>query len=153
MTLPAIGVYYPSGCFPIKIPEYNKINKDYLFYELWREYENGFDCNLSVEEIALLRDSTHDFKQSSTEEELVLKYFGLPEELGRTDIVEKTNSEILSYIKVNSQITVSQTKLGLVLKNMGFKQTSKKINGTTARLYQVIELQRSVANEVAKDAF
>jgi len=36
---------------------------------------------------------------------------------------------------------------------MGFKQTSKKINGTTARLYQVIELQRSVANEVAKDAF
>lgn len=119
---------------------YNSVNKDLLFFECFLEYENGYDFNLNSEEIIKLNDSTHVFKQSSTEEELVSKYFAHPDDKPGFDIVEKTNSEILSYIQQNSQVKLSQTKLGLVLKQMGFSQTHKKINKTTIRVYDVVEV-------------
>ncbi len=130
----------PVRVLSIDRDKYNSVNKDLLFFECFLEYEKGYDYNLNNEEITKLNDSTHSFKQSSSEEELVSKYFAHPDNKPGFDTVEKTNSEILSYIQVNSQIKLSQTKLGLVLKNMGFSQLHKKINKTTIRVYVVVEI-------------
>ena len=116
---------------------YNSINKDELFYECYLLYKSGYLADLNNDEIGLLNDSTHNFKQASPEEELISKYYSHPSEGGYS--VERTNSEILSYIQLASQLRLSQTKLGLVLKQMGFEQNHKKVNGTTIRIYKVVE--------------
>lgn len=118
---------------------YNLIDKDLLFYEMYLKYKAGFDYNLSREDIQLLAESTGEFRQSVPEEELIATYFAIP---GDTpgEISHLTNTAILQRIQVKSQISVSQTKLGLVLKAMGFKQIQKKINGIPIRIYEVIEI-------------
>lgn len=121
---------------------YNSINKDLLFFEMWLEYENGYNYQLSKEDIELLNNSTDRFKRSSSEEELVLKYFGDPkeEQYQQSPIAELTNSEILSIVQSRSNLKLSQTKLGLVLKKIGFEQKHIKVSNTTKRVYSVIAL-------------
>jgi predicted P-loop ATPase len=126
---------------------YNSVNKDLVFFEAAYLYDNDFDYNLSKEDIEKLRDSGIEFKQSSSEEELVSKYFGLPSEHPGSYPVDRTNSEILSYIQNQSNVKLSQTKLGLILKEMKFHQTHKKINNTTIRVYKVIELSTHPVNQ------
>jgi len=138
----------PTGnrrILPVKVlsidhKAYNSVNKDLLFFEAWLEYENGYDYNLSNEQIALLKDSSVDFKTSSTEEELLLRYFGLPSEHPQMPEYEMTNSEILSHIQNQSNIKMSQTKLGIILKQIGFDQKHIKIANTTKRVYLVTKL-------------
>ena len=132
---------------------YNSVNKDYLFYEMWLEYKDGYSYNLTNEEIETLKSSSHEFKQSSPEEELLSKYYAKPEDKPGYDIIEKTSSELLSYIQVNSQVRISQTKLGLVLKQMGFKQKHKRINNTTIRIYEVVEILGNLPSQNNSNAF
>lgn len=135
----------PTRVLSIDHKKYNAINKDLVFYEAFLLYESGFNYNLTKEEIALLAESSDSFKQSSPEEELVIKYFGHPEDEAhqQSPVSKLTNSEILSIIQSRSNIKISQTKLGLVLKNIGFKQEhipafeGKK---TTKRVYNVVSL-------------
>jgi predicted P-loop ATPase len=134
----------PVRVLSIDIEAYNNIDKSALLYELWQTYKNGYDCNLSKEDIETLKNSTQEFKQSSSEEELILKYYSHPNDKPGAYTVERTNSEILSYIQTASNVKLSQTKLGLVLKQIGFAQKHKKINETTIRVYSVIE------NDLAK---
>lgn len=122
--------------------DYNAINKGLLFYEAWCLYEQGFEYQLTKEEIKLLNDSTSNFKQSNPEEELIAKYFGKPNEcIG--DTFELTNSEILSYIKIHSQTLLSQNKLGMILKEMGLQQRHVKFGKTTIRKYIIVKLNLS----------
>jgi predicted P-loop ATPase len=140
---------------------YNSIDKDLLFFECWLDYENGYNYQLSPDDIDILKDSSAEFKQSSSEEELLTKYFGLPVDYPGLQEVEKTNSEILAHIKVYSTIHLNQTKLGIILKQMGFEQYHKKVNKTTIRLYKVVEINQNLyTNDIPvnhavnrKDAF
>jgi predicted P-loop ATPase len=127
----------------IKHTEYNEINKDLLFYEAWCLYEQGYDYQLSKEDIKLLNESTSNFKQSNPEEELIAKYFGVPGE-ATGELVYLTNSEILSYIKIHSQTTLSGNKLGMILKEMGLIQNHVKFGKTTIRKYSIIKLNLSI---------
>lgn len=145
----------PVNVIDIDKEKYNKIDKDLLFYECWLLYEQGFDYTLSKVDIQILKESSYQFKQSSTEEELVSKYYGVPTENSGQYVSQKTNSEILSYIQTNSQTKLSQTKLGMILKQMGFEQKHVKINNTTIRKYSVVELNLSTSNYINEqiDAF
>ena len=121
--------------------DYNAINKDLLFYEAWCLYEQGFDYQLTKEDIKLLNDNTSNFKQSNPEEELIAKYFGKPGECDG-EPTKMTNSEILSYIKIHSQTLLSQNKLGMILKEMGLDQHHVKFGKTTIRKYSIVKLQQ-----------
>lgn len=129
---------------------FNGIDKDLLFYEAYLAFNSGESFSLTNEDIQVLKDSSEEFKQSSTEEELVTKYYGVPDEsTSQKVMVDRTNSEILSYIQTHSNTKLSQTKLGLILKQMGFVQKHVKVNNTTIRTYSVIEhdLSRSYENK------
>lgn len=134
----------PVNVLSINHKLYNSINKDLLFFEAWLEYEQGFKYELSNDDIEMLKAGSNDFKRSSPEEELLLKYFKIPDENDINILPETikylTNSEILSTIQSRSNIRISQTKLGLVLKNVGFKQSHLSSGNTTKRVYQAIEL-------------
>lgn len=119
---------------------YNSVNKDLLFFECWLEYENGYKYELSTEDVLLLASSTEDFKRSSPEEELILKYFGKPKDHEFLPVLELTNSEILSIIQSKSTLRLSQTKLGLILKKIQFDQKHMRVSDTTKRVYLVVSL-------------
>lgn len=121
---------------------YNNIDKDLLFFEMFLEYENGYDYELSQEDIEILKQSSNDFKRSSPEEELVMRYFGHPsqDEHSQSPVYELTNSEIMTIIQTKGATKISQTKLGLVLKNLNFEQKHIKWMGTTKRVYLVVTL-------------
>lgn len=133
----------PVNVLSIDHKAYNAINKDLLFFEAFIEYEQGFSYELSNDDIEVLRNSSKDFKRSSPEEELVMKYFGFPEDNDFAPVVELTNSEILSIIQQKSNMRLSQTKLGLVLKNLGFIQAHVPMSHgskNTKRVYKVVNL-------------
>jgi len=119
---------------------YNSINKDYLFYEMYLEYKSGYPYELSAEDIEILKNSSDDFKRSSPEEELVMKYFGYPKDHEMLPIQQLTNSEILSTIQSRSNIRLSQTKLGLILKKFNFTQRHIPYGNSTKRVYEVVSL-------------
>lgn len=131
----------PVNVISIDHKLYNSINKDYLFFEAWLEYENGYNYELTNEDIETLKNSSHEFKRSSPEEELLHRYFRLPtdEDLS-IEVKQLTNSEILSVIQSRSNVRISQTKLGLILKGLGFKQAHIVAGNGTKRVYFVVEL-------------
>jgi predicted P-loop ATPase len=120
---------------------YNSVNKDLLFYEMYLEYMAGYSYELNTADIEMLKESNNDFKRSSPEEELVMRYFAHPEQCDeQTPISELTSSEIMTTIQSRSNIRMNQTKLGLVLKNLGFKQKHIKWMKSTKRVYLVVNL-------------
>lgn len=127
----------PINVLSIDHAKYNAINKDELFMEIVSLYESGFSHHLTNEEISLLNSSTKNFEEKSTEEELILKFFSIPEADQICDFL--TASEIVSKIKIRSTLTTYKEKIGLCLKNLGFEQVSKKMGGNSKRVYKVIE--------------
>lgn len=121
---------------------YNSVNKDLLFFELWLEYENGYSYELSQTDIETLKNSSNDFKRSSTEEELVMRYFAHPKQEGyeQSPVQELTNSEIMTIIQTKGAVKISQTKLGLILKQLNFEQKHIKWMNSTKRVYLVVTL-------------
>jgi len=131
----------PISVSAINHKEYNSINKDLLFFEAWLEYCSGYNYELTKEDIELLKSSSDRFKRSSPEEELIHKYFRHPHpDYFGVETKEYTNSDVLSIIQSRSNVRISQTKLGLVLKSLGFEQKHIKIVGTTKRVYLMVEL-------------
>ena len=59
----------------IKHDAYNNINKIDLFLEAYTEFKNGFNYELSKQEIELLNENTTEFESVDMLEELFLKYF------------------------------------------------------------------------------
>lgn len=129
----------PINVIGINHSLYNSVDKAELFIELYNLYQSGYDYNLSNDEIKLLNESTTDFEVSSTEEEMVSRYYALPS-VNDESVKEVSNTDIVSRIKTWSGLNVSPTKLGMVLKKMGYEQKVVKRGHSSIRAYKVIEL-------------
>lgn len=130
----------PVNVISINHELYNGIDKVDLFIEIYRLYKSGYSHNLSYADIQLLNDSTSEFEVSSMEEELVSRYYKIPIE-NETGMKFVTNSDIISHIKTWSGMFMSSTKLGTVLKKLGYRQETKRVYGNSPqRVYGVIQL-------------
>lgn len=118
---------------------YNSIDKTCLFMEMYDLYTSGYNYHLTKDDIELLNHSTGDFQASSMEQELVCKYYTVPDETS-TDIKWVTNTDMVSHIKLWSSIMLSPTKLGLELKKLGFEQKTNRKGKSTERVYKVVQL-------------
>lgn len=128
----------PIRVLKIDYELYNSIDKRLLFYEIYHLYNGGYNYNLTSDEINLLNESTIEFKAVSQEEDMIFKYFRVPEENEPCDYL--TSTEILSYIKMNAQITLSPVMVGLRMKYGGFSKNMKKINGNSLYRWEVVTL-------------
>jgi hypothetical protein len=106
--------------------------------EIYHLYNGGFNYNLSSDEIAILNESTHEFKAVSQEEDMILKYFEIPTNDNQSEFMSST--EILSYIKMRAQITLSPIMIGLRMKNIGFERKQIKINNVPVYKWKVVTL-------------
>ena len=114
---------------------YNSIDKTALFMEMYHLYNSGYNHNLTSDEIQLLNESTGEFKAVSQEEDMILKWFELPTSPQNSEFFSST--EILSYIKVRSQVTLSPVMIGLRMKSLGFQRRMKKINNIPVYVWEV----------------
>ena len=107
-----------------------------MFIQGYRLLKEGFNYNLTREEVQLLNNNTDEFEQVDSLEELFLQYFTTNPEYGYIEYL--TNTEILSRVQNISNMKIGSGKrLGQILKKLGVELIKKKINGTSKRVYKV----------------
>lgn len=125
----------PVNVLSIDFEAYNAINKTALFIECWSLYESGYEWRMSHNDIQLLLQSTEKHNTAESESELLHAYFTKPASLAFAK--KLTNSEILAYLKKETNLNITVKKLGMVLKAAKFEQVVEKKNGIAQRLYYV----------------
>jgi hypothetical protein len=132
----------PINVLGINHPAYNAIDKTALFMAFYDLYQSGFNWHLSSEDILQLAENTSDFNAINFEAELINQYFRVPQNGDYCDYL--TNTELKIYLESNSQQRIFDTrKLGMEMKNLGFEQVRRKVNGLTMRCYSVVKVNRA----------
>lgn len=131
----------PIEVHSINHDSYNEIDKTELWMEAYHAYKSGEAFELKREDIERLNDSTNEFEEVSFEYEMILEFFEHSKENALyTEFL--SNSELFTKIKIATQNNrLSQKKLGMELKRLGFQQQIKKIDGKTKRGYFVKNLK------------
>jgi predicted P-loop ATPase len=125
----------------IDLAKFAKIDKTELFIELyWKFRDNQKGWFLNKEDIVRLNEVCFDANQVAPEMELPLKYFTKAEE-GDSFAKFYSSSEIRSGIEQKSGIRLSQQKLSIALKNLGYVKAQKRIDGNNTRGFWVHEVR------------
>lgn len=116
--------------------KYNNVDKTDLWMEAYHGFMGGEAYQLNQDDIKLLNDNTNEFEEPSPEAELIMKFFRKPL---KDDPMPKymTNTEIKSYCEMRTNQRLSNRKLGLEMKRLGYEQEVKKVNGSSKRVYLV----------------
>jgi predicted P-loop ATPase len=131
----------PINVLAIDHARYNSIDKTALFMAFNDLYQAGFNWHLSSEDILQLNENSSEFNAINFEAELINQYFRVPQNGDYSDYL--TNTELKIYLEVNSQQRIFDTrKLGMEMKNLGFQQVKRKVNGSTMRCYAVVKIAR-----------
>jgi predicted P-loop ATPase len=131
----------PINVLAIDHARYNSIDKTALFMAFYDLYQSGFNWHLSSEDILQLNENSTEFNAINFEAELINQYFRVPQNGDYSDYL--TNTELKIYLEVNSQQRIFDTrKLGMEMKNLGFEQVRRKVNGSTMRCYSVVKVNR-----------
>jgi predicted P-loop ATPase len=123
---------------------YSEVDKDELFIELYYLFkENPKGWFLNKEDIERLNEVSLNAQQVAPELELPLKYY---EKSDEHDYSSKfvSSSEIRSTIEQRSGIRISQQKLSIALKKIGYIAAEKRISGIKLRGFWVIEKFNSI---------
>jgi predicted P-loop ATPase len=129
----------PINIQNIDIELLKRIDKTLLFAELktLAQYESNYI--LSAEDIELLNSITITNEEPQREVELILQFSRKPNPLNHEESkMEKTNTEILQHLKQQSNLDISQKKLGMALKKLGYVKYSKRINGIPKSVYNIV---------------
>jgi predicted P-loop ATPase len=127
----------PVNVLSIDKDAYNEIDKLDALMEAYHLYKSGFDWHLSKDDVRTLNDVTGGFEKTSAERDLIIKYFRKPSKIDGGVFMVPT--EIKATIERRSMQKISSTRLGLELKRWGCNKVAKKINGSTARGYFLID--------------
>jgi predicted P-loop ATPase len=131
----------PINVLAIDHARYNSIDKTALFMAFYDLYQAGFNWHLSTDDILQLNENSSEFNAINFEAELINQYFRVPQNGDYCDYL--TNTELKIYLEVNSQQRIFDTrKLGMEMKNLGFEQVRRKVNGSTMRCYSVVKVNR-----------
>jgi len=147
----------PTGntrIFPIVVNSidhelYNSIDKDELFMEIYRNYENGEDWKLTKDEMLTLNQLSSDFEQTPIERELIQKTFKHPEQFSANDSIKfLTSVEIKEKIEYNSnQKILNVRKFQSELSSFFGNSIVQKIDGRCVRGYQVVSKKNNDDND------
>lgn len=135
----------PIRVLSVDFELYNSINKTDLFYEIYHLYNENQDIyNLTGDEIKLLNESTREFEAPSQEQDMIMKFFRVPQQFEGFEYY--TSTEILSTIKMKAQINLTTVMIGLRMKSLGFTKISTKINGVPCYAWKVVTLFNLTTN-------
>ena len=111
---------------------YEKIDKDKLFIEMYREWKKDPEWwYLTKKEVELLNASTIENQEIMIEEELILKHFNPSNHNYMT--TSEITSQIMHYF---SGVRTNTKRVGMALKKLGYKQEIVFFGGKTVRSYR-----------------
>ena len=117
--------------------DYNNIDKDELFMECVRCYEDKHQWNLNKDDFNTLAETSESFETVSAERELILQLFDIPPQYGFSEWL--TATEIKNHIELNTKQQIKgYKKLGIELKKIFGNCKSVKQNGIALRKYKVV---------------
>jgi predicted P-loop ATPase len=112
-----------TGKFDFK--KYNEIDKEQLFVQLYRLHIDGFTSELNQAMIDQIQEFTHGRNSEPNREFEALDHFFY--EPGIWDGVSYlTNTEILAIVYSGWKMNLSQRKLGMVMKELGYPRIKQK---------------------------
>lgn len=116
---------------------YNSIDKDELFMEAYRAFQDGEEWQLNNEELKLLDSLSNDFESVPFERELLYKFFSPPMPGKYSEWL--TATEIKDVIESNTkQKILSMKRFGIELRGYLGDPKSKKIGGKPLYRYEVV---------------
>lgn len=114
-------------CFEIEQIDwsYTKISIGNVWSQAFTLYKNGFQYQLTVEDIEENEKMNKQFMVSTKEMELIMKYF-YPATKEKHDLFA-TATDIIEYLQSKASITyhLSESKIGKALKVLGFERETK----------------------------
>lgn len=120
---------------------YNSVDKTNLWielYHIWKEF--GDDWMLTSSDVKILNDHNAEYTESSTEAELIYAHF-MPSDYRSYD--KFTSTEIRQYLEQQSGIkNISQRRLGIELKKMGYIGKLYKQSGQVFKAYDISKKQQ-----------
>ena len=117
------------------------ININSVYENAMYLFNSGFRYWFNSEEIIELNINNKPFHVQTTEYELLIKMFMLPDDSNNTNIEYLTNTEILNNLQALSTKQLDSKRLGEALKNANFVRVSKRFNGNApAYCYGVIRI-------------
>jgi len=140
----------PTGntrIFPIKMESidhelYNSVDKDELFMELYRVYEDGEEWQLSFEELKQLNEMSDEFEQVPFERELIQKFF-----LHHSKVNSQQSKSYLTAVEIKEKIESDSNQKIINIKrfqsecaNFFGSSRSKSVGGMKKRCYEVVEM-------------
>ena len=143
----------PVNVLSINHDLYNEINKDELFMELVRLYEQGEEWQMTKEDLSNLSAVSSNFEVIPFEREMITKFFKHQDEKVELEVVDWfTSSEIKDYIEAHSkQKFQSLRRFGLELRNVLGKSKQVKIDGQNQKRYACVKKKGKDAPEVTDD--
>ena len=112
-----------TGKFDFK--KYNEIDKEQLFVQLYRLHLDGYTSELNQAMIDQIQEFTHGRNSEPNREFEALDHFFY--EPGIWDGVSYlTNTEILAIVYSGWKMNLSQRKLGMVMKELGYPRIKQK---------------------------
>lgn len=103
----------PINVISIDHELYNSVDKDDLFIELFRAYNNGEDYLLEQTELDILSDVSKSFESVPFERELIHEFFSIPKQQGEW----LTATQIKDHIEASTkQRIMSMKKFGMELR-------------------------------------
>ena len=117
---------------------YNSVDKNELFMELVRMYEQGFEWQLDKSDLETLHAVSGGFETIPFERELISEFFKNGD-LGGGISEFLTSTQIKDYIENNSrQKIMNMRRFSLELPKVLGKSTIKKVDGEVKRVYKCI---------------
>jgi predicted P-loop ATPase len=143
--------FIPIEIRSIDFDRYNAINKDKLFAEAYNLYTQGFEWQLSAEDIERLNSKADKFQDLSMEYELINKFFTLPLSGGG---IYMTATEMKVSLENQSGLkNISLRKIGMELKRIGFNCLLKRVNNKVMQVYEVEKNESQISNFTEPNPF
>lgn len=132
----------PVEVVSINHEAYNAIDKDELFMELVRLYEDGYEWRLDKDQLSTLQEMSKTYEGINYERECILEHFLPNNEAGIPEFM--TAVQVKNYIELHSRQQIKNMKMfGMQLKSIFGKSIQKKGLG-----YVYIVIKKNVDNSL-----
>lgn len=127
----------PINVLSIDQPRLNSFDRVKLFMGLYYTWQQGFQWQLTREDIINLNNNTALFKCRSAETEFIVKFYRLP--INDESGVWISSAEIWAYLESRGS-KLSYRQCCRSLSDLGWKSVQKKFNGQNLRRYNLVQL-------------
>lgn len=127
----------PFNVIALDHKTYNSIDKTALWMEAYHLWKTGFNWEMTFDDIRILSENTVDFEEESIEQQLINKYFSIPQYEQQGECF--TSTDIVEFFNIELKFRTTPKKIGMYLQKMGIERQSFLRNDKISKGYRLIK--------------